>query len=576
MIPVIIPSPGGACFAAYEAANGPAVLICPPFGDEALKTARVWRDLSVRLAMHDVATLRFDLPGTGNSSGAPTDPDRVGAWRGAVQACAEWLARRHGGRVILFGHRFGALLALDAVASGVDAEQLILLDPPASGVAQARYLRARARLERAGPAPEGPDYIQVGGVPLAAATLDALASLPTPPSGDGFPPSMLVLDERSAASSPWPQTLREHGSAVEVLPFHGHAEFVPHDVFRARPPAAVLDHVVDRIARTVGVARPSRLLYWPQPAALQLDGVTETPIQFGAAGEMFGILCRPTTPDATRSALLLPTTGADPCAGMARMWTDLARRVARLGVTSLRFDMRGVGESGGDLGTDRLSSIYHPDRVDDLKRAVDALAERGFDDVTVVGYCAGAYAAWQAAIPDPRIAAVLAGNLLYLNQQTSLAPEVLSERPGASRIGVAGGGMGRLVPPRSLAALRRLDNGTRRLVPRRLRMMLRSWGSDPQQTRRHVKALVSRGCSVSLVMARDDHGHIRLRHAFGEEPRLPDGVELTVIPDADHQFSDRRHRARFLDLAAEFAVRPAPRLPATEVSPIEPRRLESA
>lgn len=576
MIPVVIASPGGDCFAAYHPASGPAVLICPPFGDEALKTARVWRDLAIRLARHDVATLRFDLPGTGNSGGLPTDAERVEAWRGAVQACAEWLAHRHAGRVILFGHRFGALLALDAVGSGVAAEQLILLDPPASGAAQARYLRGRSRLERAGPAPEGPDYIQVGGAPLASATLDALARLPSPFTGDTLPPALLVLDERSAGASPWPDALRSHGSTVEILPFHGHAEFVPQDAIRARPPVAVLDHVVERLVRSSGVTAPPRLLHYPQPAVLQLDGMTETPIRFGADDEMFGILCRPASPDPTRPALLLPSTGADPCAGMARIWTDLARLVARHGITSLRFDMRGVGESSGDLGPNRLSGMYHPDRVDDLKSAVDALAGHGFHDVTVVGYCAGAYAAWQAAIPDPRIGAVLAGNLLYLNEQPTLAPEVLSERPGASRIGVSAGGVTRFVPPGSLAALRRLDNGTRRLVPRRLRMVLRSWGSDPQQTRRHLRALVARGCSVSLVMARDDHGHIRLRHAFGEEPRLPNGVELTVIPDADHQFSDRRHRARFLDLAAEFAVRPGPRLTATEASRLAPRQLESA
>ena len=238
------------------------------------------------------------------------------------------------------------------------------------------------------------------------------------------------------------------------------------------------------------------------------------------------------------------------------MWTDLARRLALQGVTSLRFDMCGVGESGGNLGRDRLAAMYHSDRIADLSMAIDALAAHGFADVNIVGYCAGAYAAWHAAVPDSRVSAIMAGNLLFLSLLPALEKAVLESRPGSSQIGSASGTMARFLPFGGIATLRQLDDSARRMIPRRIRIMLRSWGADPKKTRRHVKALVGRGCSVSLVMAHDDHGHIRLRRAFGEEPRLPVGVELTVIPDADHQFSDRRHRARFLDLARSVRTTP--------------------
>ena len=179
MIPVVIPTSGGDCFAMYGAASGALVLFCPPIGDECRKTARLWRDLAVRLQEHGVASLRVDLPGTGNSAGEPSDPDLVGNWRAAIRACAEWAKRRHGGRVILFGYRFGALLALDA-ATEVSVERLVLLDPPASGSAAARYIRSRARLEAAGPLPEGPEFIQAGGMPLSEAALAAISTLPAP------------------------------------------------------------------------------------------------------------------------------------------------------------------------------------------------------------------------------------------------------------------------------------------------------------------------------------------------------------------------------------------------------------
>ncbi len=555
MTPVLIPSAGGACFGMYQVAPGPAVLMLPPFGDEALKTSRIWRNLAIDLAKHGLATLRFDLPGTGNSAGEATENGRVEVWQAAIRDCACWLAARHDERVILFGHRFGALLALDAAASGVSAERLVLLDPPVSGAALVRHLRARARMEGFGPPPEGPDYIQSGGVPLSATTLHDLAKLPAAAAGPGFPPALLVLNDSAAAPSPWPDRLRASGSIVETMPFEGFDAFVRRDAFRVEAPAAVLGRVVDYMVHAVGTGNLSGVPAPPPRAVLRLDGLMEAPVEFGPGNGMFGILCRPDQPVAGTPAMLLPTTGVDPCSGLSRMWTDLARQLARRGITSLRFDMTGVGESQGSHTSDPMTASYHPDRIADLECAVDALAAQSFDQVTVVGYCSGAYAAWHAAINDKRIGGLLAGNLVYFNLQTMLADDVLRLQPGSSRLGLGRGPITRLLPAHGLAALRRLDDQLRTAIPRPIRHVLRGWEADQKQTRRHVRALTARGCAVRIVMAEDDHGHVRLRRAFGERPRLPKGAELTVIADTDHQFSDRRHRAHFLELAADFVLR---------------------
>ena len=566
MTPVVISSAGGQCFGMYQSAPGPAVLMLPPFGDEGLKTARVWRNLALTLAEHGVATLRFDLPGTGNSAGEPAEPGRVAAWRAAIRACAEWLAERHDGRVILFGHRFGALMALDAAACGVSCERLLLLDPPASGAALVRHLRARARMEGLGPPPDGPDYIQAGGVPLSAATLQDLSALPAPFARPGFPPALMVLNDGVETPSPWPDRFRANGSHVEAMPFEGFDEFVRRDAFRAVVPAAVLRRLVAYVAEAVGTIDPNRISPPLQPAELRLDGATEIPIEFGPESGMFGILCRPAVPTPDAPAMLLPTTGVDPCSGLSRMWTDLARQLAQRGVTSLRFDMIGVGESQGDITDNPMAASYHPDRITGLGHAIDALAARGFAQVTVVGFCSGAYAAWHAAIKDKRIKALLAGNPVYFHLQTMLVDDVLRVQPGSSRLGLQPGPITRLLPTQGLAALRQLDDRLRGAVPRPVRHLLRGWEADQKQTRRHLKALTARGCAVGMVLAQDDHGHVRLRRAFGERPRLPSGAELTLIPDTDHQFSDRRHRAHFLEVAADFVLRRSLRLARPDLS----------
>lgn len=572
MTPVVIPSAGGDCFAMYRPAPGAAVLICPPFGDEALKTARVWRELALRLGEHGLASLRFDLPGNGNSAGEPTDPDRVESWRAAIRACAAWLASRHGGRVILFGHRFGALLALDAVGAGITVERLVLLDPPVSGATQARLLDARARLSENGslPLPEGSDYVQAGGVPLSKATLRAIAALPTPLSGSALPPSFLVLPGKS----PWPDQLSARGSIVETMPFEGHADFVPHDLFRATPPTAVLDRVVEYLVCAAIPSVVCAVATLPHLSELVFPDFTETPIQIGSDRQIFGILCRPDIPT-SGPALLLPTSGADPCSGMSRIWTELARRLARDGITSLRFDMRGVGESSDATSATLIATVYAPDRVADLRAAIDFLAEQGFGSVNVVGYCAGAYASWHAALLDTRIVGILAGNLLYLNQLSALTDELLKLRPGESQIGLGENAIANKLSPQVVSLIRRLDDGARSVIPRRIRLLLRRWARDPIATRRHLAVLVSRGCSVNFVMSHDDHGHIRLRQAYGEQPVLPPGVNLTVIPDADHEFSNRHHRARFLELAASFALQRRPRHSASLVPATPARVLEN-
>ena len=261
--------------------------------------------------------------------------------------------------------------------------------------------------------------------------------------------------------------------------------------------------------------------------------------------------------------VLLPTTGVDPCYGMSRMWTDLARRLAGHGVTSLRFDMAGVGESQGSLGPNVLAAMYQMERFADLRSALDAMEARGTERIVVVGYCSGAYAAWHTAMSDGRIAGVLAGNLLYLTKQPTYLEEALHLKPGGSTVGLGRSRIGNWLPSAAIPALRRLDDRARRALPRPVRNYLRGWGADPKETRRHVNMLSDRRCVVTLVMAQDDHGHIRLRRAFGERPRLPSGIDLKVIEGADHLFSDRRHRAEFLDHATAFvldmkACRPAP------------------
>jgi alpha/beta superfamily hydrolase len=121
-----------------ERDGGTAVLICPPFGQEAIRAHRLMRVLADRLARTGVAVLRFDYHGTGDSPGDDAEGELEG-WRRDVCAAHEELRRLSGAaHVVWLGARLGASVAVMAAHAGKsDPARLLLWDPVVDG---ARYL----------------------------------------------------------------------------------------------------------------------------------------------------------------------------------------------------------------------------------------------------------------------------------------------------------------------------------------------------------------------------------------------------------------------------------------------------
>ena len=125
------------------------VVIVPPFGWEDVCSYRPLRFLARSLAGHGIPVLRFDLPGTGDSSGSLLCRGLVEAWVQSVgDAAAELRALAGVEQVALLGIRLGATLAAVAASRGANVQDLVLWGVSPSGRVELREMRAYARMER--------------------------------------------------------------------------------------------------------------------------------------------------------------------------------------------------------------------------------------------------------------------------------------------------------------------------------------------------------------------------------------------------------------------------------------------
>lgn len=124
-------------FGLFQSAGPPtarAVLLCNPYGQEAVRTHRMYRVLADRLvrAGHDV--LRFDYFATGDSAGNDDEGELIRWSDDIARAHAELARRSSADQVTWVGVRLGATLAIRASASAPrPPDHLILWEPIVDG-----------------------------------------------------------------------------------------------------------------------------------------------------------------------------------------------------------------------------------------------------------------------------------------------------------------------------------------------------------------------------------------------------------------------------------------------------------
>ncbi|SOZ62369.1 putative hydrolase [Cupriavidus taiwanensis] len=419
----------------HEAQGRTGVVLCAPLGHEAMWSHRAWRHLADDLAAAGMPVLRFDYPCTGDSAGACEAAHFLGRAASSIVAAAAQLRALAGvERIVLCGLRAGASLAVQAAEAmrshpawqgGVAA--LVLLAPVVNGRAYLRELRALHLnwLNSVGPTETPPPppagALDVLAFRFSADTVRDLEALRLDRGANCPAPRVLVLD-------PWPDTasaagaLARHytggGVQVEEAAFPEYADMMQSAEF-AGVPAQAWRQLVQWLASIPAAPQAAlpgaRWHMWgaAQAASLRVavDGVVEESVWLDARRQ-FGILCMPCDEAPAPVAVIFPNTGGNHHVGDGRMFVTLSRRLARLGVVSLRLDVSALGDSPRAPRSMSIPTIYSPGPRADVSAAVDWMRTRGFRCIVLAGVCSGAFLSLHAALANPGVNGLVLANLV--------------------------------------------------------------------------------------------------------------------------------------------------------------------
>jgi len=546
-------------------AYGMGAVLCAPFGQEEICAHYGVMMLAETLAAAGIPSVRFDYLGTGNSADFEFS---LATFNTDVEQAAA-LLRQHCGPcpIALIGARLGATVATLAAENIKGVQAFVLMAPVLSGAMYMRETRAAAavsRLASRDPVPplESGLVLNTNGFHWTGALQQEVAATDITKIAAPQVPVLMLPSAQDRRAGKVAAEWKTAGTAVTEIPFDDYADWMQ-DPTTSTVPQKSFTAVAEWLS-ALPPASPATSIE-PDNVSKQLvqGNYIEEPIQFGAEGNLFGILCRPVSGGAESVAALLLHEGSSHTIGNGRAYVALARRLASEGVTSFRIDLSSTGDS--PTGTNTRHPHYDLERMPEISMALDVLEARGFHKATAFGLCSGAYTAFQAALIDERIVACVLTNLqkfkwhygddirvAYRSSKRTIKGylRALKRRGEWKRILSGDVDFTGIVRVLSRRGISRVKQAVQNMLPP-------APDSEVAFVRAQMNVLSSRKVHTYLIYSDDDPGLADLWMHFGRRARrlqnfAPASVDL--VDYADHHFNGTSARKRYYDLATNFML----------------------
>jgi dienelactone hydrolase len=563
------------------------VVICKPFGFEAICSHLSVRAFAEAVSALGIPTLRFDYAGTGDSEDLDPGSNQVEVWRGDIIAACEELRRRSGvERLCLLGVRLGATLAALAAPSCKGVDAIAALAPLPIGKRYLRELRtfemAASHLDVSTGAAEPPQRLgegplEVSGFLLSAESIAALSAIDLTAAAESPPREMLIIDRSDLpAARSWADRSSSRGSRVSYLTMSGFVEMLMRPPDLTVTPSPMIEEVcawLRQLAQESGREGQPGCLERPRaddsdaPAAVLVlgresgDAISDRPVFIADDPPLFGILSEPAGNEKRRRGVILLNSGGDYHVGPRGMYVSLARRWSARGYLVLRMDLAGLGESATHAGRPG-NEIFPPSAIEDIRKAVDFLRNRrGVRDITLAGVCTGAYHALQAAIEGIPVNRLLLVNQLNFFREEGEDPENIQQwelvhKPAAYNRQIFSAKAWKRLLTRDVNLLRVLKiyfSSPWLAMLIKLRTLARRLGIPlHNDLARELARLEGRGVRVAFVYSRGDAGISLLSAQTGlASEELAKRYRLRLIEQADHNLTRSAARARLAEVLSE-------------------------
>ena len=541
------------------------VVLCSPWGIDELAARKILFRLGGRLAAAGIPAIRFDYPGTADALDRPAPG--FGSWIDAASMAADSLKAACGLETVIFaGLGIGATIAMLASARRDDVSGLVLGAPVVGGRRYLREIALGAAAVEQGlglDASQRPDGVSIGGIvmpPVIATELKSI-DLMTADAGAAKP---VLLVQRPA--QPQEDALAAHletlGWSVDRTAFEGYDGAMNNPTIAEMP-----EHAMNAIAAWVANVAPRDRSAAPlQPAARSVivhtrQGKDEA-ISFGPG--LFGVLTHPAI-STTDTTVVFVNSGYDHHAGWAYQTARAAQALAASGIASLRFDTGNVGDSPARRGAAE-QVLYGETQQADMIAAIDMLAARGEGPVLLAGRCSGAFAAFQIAARDLRVAGAVIINPFRLVWDPDEDVDVMIRFGPRSLADYKKRALSGKVVSRLLTGdihvwgvVKSLSTQLGRRLAQAFAPLAGSLSRSGRLRRQCLEMFASisrRGTPVHMVFSKGDATLEHMAVHFGGDfhrLRLFPGAAMTLVPDADHNMTPHVAQDQVVDVIREMA-----------------------